>query len=140
MVGRVCLIKSVIFALPLYYLSFFKIPRSVIKELCSLQRNFLWGWGYEVKKIAWVRWGSICRPKEAGGLAIRDIGKFNTTLLAKWKWRMEMDDQGVSKQILDSKYESWRMLNESNILLQGGGKTFTGCVGLLRLGNGLIIA
>jgi len=113
MVGQVCLIKSVISTLPLYYLSFFKIPRSVIKDLVRLQRNFLWGWGYEAKKIAWISWGSICRLREAGGL-IRDIDNFNTTLLAKWKWRLGMEDQGVWKHILDSKYGSWRMLNESN--------------------------
>jgi len=51
MAERVCLIKLLISALPLYYLSFFKIPRSVIQELVRLQRNFLCGWGYEVRKI-----------------------------------------------------------------------------------------
>ena len=83
MAGRVCLIKSVLSALPLYYLSFFKAPKSVCKELIKIQRNFLWGWGSEDRKIAWVRWENICKPKEVGGLGIRDIGNFNTALLAK---------------------------------------------------------
>jgi len=30
----------------------------------------------------------MCRPKEEGGLGIKDVEKFNTTLLAKWKWRL----------------------------------------------------
>jgi len=41
MARQVYLIKSVIFALPLYYISFFKMPTSVIKELIKIQRNFL---------------------------------------------------------------------------------------------------
>jgi len=112
--GRVCLIKSVISALPLYYMSFFKMPKSVEKELIKIQRNFLWGWGSEARKIAWVSWENICKPKEMGGLGIRDIENFNTALLAKWKWRLGVEDHGVWKQILDSKYGSWRVLNEAN--------------------------
>jgi len=70
--GRVCLIKSLISALPLYYLSFFKMPRNVIKELVRIQINFLWGWGSEGRKTTWVSWDNICKSKEARGLAIRD--------------------------------------------------------------------
>ena len=29
---------------------------------------------------------NICKPLEEGGLGIKDIGKFNGALLAKWKW------------------------------------------------------
>ena len=113
-VGRVCLIKSVISALLLYYMSFFKMLKSVKKELIKIQRNFLWGWGSEARKIAWVSWENICKPNEMEGLGIRDIGNFNTTLLAKWKWTLGVEDHGVWKQILDSKYGSWRVLNEAN--------------------------
>ena len=34
--GRICLIKSVFTALPLFYLSFFKIPESVCKSIISI--------------------------------------------------------------------------------------------------------
>ena len=52
MTGRVCLIKSIISALPLYYLSFFKAPKCVCDELKKIQRNFLCGWSIEDRKIA----------------------------------------------------------------------------------------
>jgi len=39
-------------------------------------------------------------------LGIRDIGKFSTALLAKWKWRLGVEDYGMWKQVLDSKYGS----------------------------------
>ena len=40
--GRVTLIKSVLFNLPVYYFSIFKCPASIIKRLDRLQRDFLW--------------------------------------------------------------------------------------------------
>jgi len=115
MAGRACLIKSVLSALPLYYLSFFKLPKSVCNELIKIQRNFLWGWGSVDRKIAWVRWENICKLKKDGGLGIRDIGNFNIALLAKWKWRLGIEGHGLWKEVLESKYGSWRNLNETNI-------------------------
>jgi len=41
--GRICLIKSVITAVPLFYLSLYKAPDRVCKSIISLQRRFLWG-------------------------------------------------------------------------------------------------
>jgi len=41
LVGRICLIKSVIIAVPLFYLSLYKAPDRVCKSIISLQRRFL---------------------------------------------------------------------------------------------------
>jgi len=43
------------------------------------------------------------QTKGTWGLGIRDIGNFNTTLLAKWKWRLGTEDHGLWKEVLDSK-------------------------------------
>ena len=64
MAGRICLINSVISAIPLYYLSLFKAPESVCKSIISIQRRFLWGWEKVNKPIAWVRWKDVCSPRE----------------------------------------------------------------------------
>jgi len=45
MAGRICLIKSVITVVPLFYLSLFKAPNCVYSSIIRLQRRFLWGWG-----------------------------------------------------------------------------------------------
>jgi len=37
-------------------------------------------------------------------LGIKDIRKFNATLLAKWKWRLMSEEKGKWKDILLSKY------------------------------------
>ena len=49
MAGKVTLINSVLTALPIYLLSFFKIPQRVVLKLISLQRNFLWGGSQDLK-------------------------------------------------------------------------------------------
>ena len=40
MAGRVCLIKSVLSSIPLFYMSLFKLPSGVAGKLIRLQRNF----------------------------------------------------------------------------------------------------
>jgi len=45
-------------------------------------------------------------------LGIREIRNFNIALLAKWKWRLGMEDKGLWREVLESKYGSWRNLNE----------------------------
>ena len=43
MAGRICLIKSVISILPLFYFSFFRAPVSVCNQIRRIQAKFLWG-------------------------------------------------------------------------------------------------
>ncbi|XP_058723629.1 uncharacterized protein LOC131595320 [Vicia villosa] len=40
--GRKTLINAVLANIPVYYLSFFKVPVKIVHELTSIQRNFLW--------------------------------------------------------------------------------------------------
>jgi len=81
--GRICLVKAVFTAIPLFYLSFFKAPRGVCDRMVSIQRRFLWGWGREKKQIPWVSWENVCKPLEEGGLGIKNVRNFNEALLAK---------------------------------------------------------
>jgi len=64
MLGHLCLIKSVLSSLLLFYLSLYKISVTVVEEVERLQRNFLWGWGSEGRKVAWVSWKIVCETKE----------------------------------------------------------------------------
>ncbi|XP_058749275.1 uncharacterized protein LOC131622266 [Vicia villosa] len=102
--GRVTLINSVVNNLPVYYLSFFKIPNKVKKEIVKLQRNFLWHNAIERKGVDWISWRTICKPKDQGGLGIKDIAAFNKALLIKWLWRFIKEDNALWKNILEAKY------------------------------------
>jgi hypothetical protein len=103
--GRVILINSVLASILVFYLSFLKIPLKVRMSIVRIQRNFLWGGASGDKnKIAWVSWKDICRPKEDGGLGVRDLKWFNVSLLAKWRWRLLVDDGTLWKNVLEAKY------------------------------------
>ena len=54
MARRICLIKSVLSSIPLFFMSLFKLPSGVADKLVRIQRNFLWGWGSDGRKIAWA--------------------------------------------------------------------------------------
>jgi len=46
----------------------------------------------------------LCKPNKKGGLGLKDVCRFNITILAKWKWRLESVKSGKWKNILLSKY------------------------------------
>ena len=102
--GRICLVESVFSSLPLFYLSFFKALEVVYSKIISIQMRFLWGWGREKSSISWVSWENLYKPLEEGGLGIKYIRNFNTTLLAKWKWRILGEEKGKLKDSILSKY------------------------------------
>jgi hypothetical protein len=102
--GRITLLNSVLNAIPIFYLSFLKIPILVWKKICRIQREFLWGRRGSRKKINWIKWDVVYQPKSLGGLGVRDIRAVNISLLAKWRWRLLHDDQVLGKEVLKGKY------------------------------------
>jgi len=37
----------------------------------------------------------VCKPKEEGGLGVKDINLFIMELSGKWKWRLGMKKKGL---------------------------------------------
>jgi len=62
--------------------------------------------------MTWVKWDIICKSKSVGGLRVKDLRCFNLVFLGKWKWRLQKEGEGVWRDILGSKYESWKSLDE----------------------------
>lgn len=48
----------------------------------------------------------MCKPKEEGGLGVRDVRVVNLSLLAKWRWRLIYDGNALWKEVLIAKYGS----------------------------------
>jgi len=70
----------------------------------KIKVKFLWGLGFEGRQIPWVDWHKVCSPTKVGGLRIREIGRFIGGLLAKWKWKTEVEEEGLWKEILELRY------------------------------------
>jgi len=75
------------------------MPSVVEEKIVRIQRNFLWDWGSEGRKIAWASWKKVCEPREIEGLGIIDLRIFNLALLGKWIWRLGLDKGGLWKEI-----------------------------------------
>ncbi|MCH79913.1 ribonuclease H protein, partial [Trifolium medium] len=93
--GRLILLNSVLSAIPIFFLSYMKMPVIVWKEVVKIQRKFLWGGVSDRKRISWVKWETICLPKREGGLGVRDLRIVNTSLLAKWRWRLLQNEDAM---------------------------------------------
>ncbi|KAL8546362.1 hypothetical protein ACS0TY_006182 [Phlomoides rotata] len=65
--GRIVLTNSVLTNIPIYALTFSRIPPSISKAILKIQRWFLWGGGSrKEKRMAWVNWDIVCRDKSRG--------------------------------------------------------------------------
>uniref|UniRef100_A0A2N9F7H7 Reverse transcriptase domain-containing protein n=1 Tax=Fagus sylvatica TaxID=28930 RepID=A0A2N9F7H7_FAGSY len=86
MAGRCTLINSVSSAIPTHVMQCCLIPSKTCAELDKLNRNFLWGDSSAKKKLHLIKWDSVSRPKEEGGLGIKRSRCRNKVLLAKRLW------------------------------------------------------
>ena len=61
--SREILIKALAQATPTYTMNYFKIPNSICNELNSLIYNFWWGQRDKERKLAWIAWEKMFKPK-----------------------------------------------------------------------------
>ncbi|XP_028103519.1 uncharacterized protein LOC114302671 [Camellia sinensis] len=82
--GRLTLIKYVLSSLPLYYLSMFKLPQGVTRDLDKLQASFLWSESELKKMVHLVKWKEVAKPVDQGGMGVRRVKEVNKCLMLKW--------------------------------------------------------
>ncbi|KAL0448195.1 UNVERIFIED_CONTAM: LINE-1 reverse transcriptase [Sesamum latifolium] len=70
----------------------FILPKGIIREVEQRLRTFLWK-GHSGGGYAKVAWSQVCRPKEEGGLGIRDVLALNRALMSKHLWRIIIQDR-----------------------------------------------
>lgn len=102
--GKMILLKSVLTAMPSYAMSCFKFPMSLCKQIQSILTRFWWDASPEIRKVCWVSWQSLTKPKNVGGLGFREIAQFNDALLAKLSWRILKNPTSILARMLFEKY------------------------------------
>ena len=81
--GRLTLIRSTLSSFPVYFRSFFLLPRKVRMRLEKIQRDFRWGGGALDQRPHLVRWNLVCLERKKGGLGVRNLALMSKTLLGK---------------------------------------------------------
>jgi hypothetical protein len=102
--GKDILIKSVVQAIPIFSMACFKLPRGLCQHINSMIGRFWWGSKDGKRKMSWVSWEEMTKPKYMGGLGFRDIELFNLALLARQGWRILTNPDTLSAKILKAVY------------------------------------
>ncbi|KAL2932781.1 hypothetical protein RDABS01_015900 [Bienertia sinuspersici] len=71
-VARCQLVNSVLLTLHTYWASIFMIPKKVLEAISGLCRNFLWSGKITNSNNRLVAWDLVCRPRQNGGLGVKD--------------------------------------------------------------------
>ena len=145
--GKEILIKSVAQAIPLYTMQTFLLPKTFCDELNQLVAQFWWGSEAGKRRIHWMKWQTLCKPKSEGGLGFKDLYAFNLALLAKQGWRLIQFPNSLVARIFKAKYYPstdfmqahvssnssycWRSVAASRMIIQRGARW--------RVGDGLSI-
>jgi hypothetical protein len=106
--GRLVLINSV---LAMYMLSFFVLPKGVLRKLDYYCSRFYWQCDEHKKKYRLTKWSILCRPKDCGGLGIQNLEIQNRCLLSKWLFKL-INEEGIWQNLLRRKYLSNKTLTK----------------------------
>lgn len=64
--GRITLVQARLTNIPLFMMSFYPIPKGVIKKVDFYRARLVWQEDEDIKKYYLVKWETCCLPKEVG--------------------------------------------------------------------------
>ncbi|OIS95811.1 putative ribonuclease h protein, partial [Nicotiana attenuata] len=102
--GRTTLVSSTLNAIPGHAMHYTLLPNKILKQIDRMQRNFISGSTSESKKIHYISWNNITRPKEEGGLGITTAKNKNLTSLTNLAWKLLTNTNAPLSRTLIQKY------------------------------------
>jgi hypothetical protein len=91
--GRVVLVQAVMTARPIHHLLVAEAPAWVLEEIEKGLRGFLWAAKDKANGgQCLVAWDQVCRPREFGGLGIRNLRLQGLALRMRWEWLRRTDN------------------------------------------------
>lgn len=101
--GRTTLVKSVLNAIPSFYMQINWLPSSVCNQIDRISRQFLWQ-GTSNSGVHLVGWDKVTRAKKEGGLGVRAARDSNMALLGKLVSDMQQNPTKIWVSMLSNKY------------------------------------
>jgi hypothetical protein len=83
-------------------MSFFAIPKGVLKKLEYFRSRFFWQSDEQKRKYKLAKWDILCQPKNQGGLGIHNLDIKNNALLSKWLFKL-LTTEGTWQQMIRKK-------------------------------------
>lgn len=65
--GKLTMLKAVLSVIPIYTMTCFLLPVSLCKKIQSVLTRFFWDSNEGKKKICWIAWEKMTKPKAMGG-------------------------------------------------------------------------
>ncbi|CAN1777598.1 Putative ribonuclease H protein At1g65750 [Linum perenne] len=80
------------------------LPVSLCDKIDRKIRNFIWGSSEGNRRIHNVNWETVCRPKNLGGLGLRNARDLNKAFLMKLVWSLVSRSEELWAKVLITKY------------------------------------
>ncbi|GKB94299.1 RNA-directed DNA polymerase, eukaryota, reverse transcriptase zinc-binding domain protein [Tanacetum coccineum] len=148
--GRLTLLKSVLGSIPIFHMSIYRAPLSVLRTLESIRSKFFKGHDINSNKASWVNWKKVLASKEKGGLGVLSLFALNRGLMFKWIWRfytqntllwvrvvkaIHGDDGNVGGHVKSGAKSCWLDIVRETHALKTKGINLLDCMHV-KLGNG----
>lgn len=105
MAGRITLAKSVLLAIPGYFMRVVMILIGICEKIEAIVRQFVWGSSSTGRKMSLVKWEKCVQPKPQGGLGIRCLLPQNASFLMKLAFNFVSRKLSLWVKVLRSKYK-----------------------------------
>ncbi|XP_016207207.1 uncharacterized protein LOC107647664 [Arachis ipaensis] len=127
--GRHTLLRAVGEAIPIYTLSCFKLPDTLLTEIHSMLSQFWWGQKGAERSMVWIKWDTMTRPKKDGGLGgIYEVGSGYKIAYGFFHSPTSLRSQNIHNRVWNSIWELklphkikiflWKSLHEKLPVLQ----------------------
>ncbi|XP_075659071.1 uncharacterized protein LOC142628931 [Castanea sativa] len=98
------LIKAMAQSISMYTIGIFQLPIKLCEELQSMCARYWWGQIGNERKIHWLSWDKLSRPKSEGEMGFKNLRQFNLAMLAKQGCRLMQDQETLVFKCLKARY------------------------------------